>query len=57
MTRFKLVDALQDAVRGALCCECKLPLGNSQQLYYSYDTTKRTVHWNCRTKEDIGTEN
>jgi hypothetical protein len=47
----KLFQDIQTMVRGALCAECKLTLKEGA-VFFSDDTTKRTVHWSCRTDED-----
>lgn len=47
----RIGEMYEDVVRGALCAECKERLGMNP-IFYNFDTTKRTVHWNCRTVDD-----
>ena len=46
-----LFSQIQMMVRGALCAECKQPMTDGA-VFFSDDTTRRTVHWKCRTLED-----
>ena len=42
---------VSEALKGALCAECKKPLRGSM-IFYGHSTTHRTVHFECRTQED-----